>query len=651
MALETNNYTNECGSVVPVQGEQGEQGPPGAQGATGQDGGSEGVVWKATLAEVNAIDPKNTDVAYGVYTGETGYYYWDGSSANVDFNRGLYPEIPAQLGGKVLLVGYKGQSNSEGRVPIVNASSFELQPHDHLKIWNGRTQQFEPLDIPANNKGGFNQYGAEIAWIKGLYQKYGEYDVRLVKHGKGNTQTSYWIDGGEGKDIFETGFLKPAIQAVRDEGKEVSLVMFVHQGEANNSSTFGGAVHLADVQTLIAEDRADWGNNLPLVFGGIASGNNNINQNYRDLAASDPLIGYVEMEGDTTLDGIHFDDSAIRRLGNGYLDNVPAPFGVEVNGKIPDSQYYYVRNAQKSVISGGLYDLIVDLEYIDILRGDTEFLVDDVLITIQTLTGSNTEIVKLTGLTVDGNTHTLKIRNQLTDFEYSETFEALPAAQEGTVNIDFSGYSVPTTDATKFEDWKGTYEIASSPEGSNGIRVTSNVGGVYTNTDRATVRFKDLPLNIESSVIEFDLLRGSNSTSGYEGYISIKANETGGNKFIGYLMRMRSNTILFYKSNDAASGIQLLSSHSMAVADLNTWRRYRMTVSGFSFKMEYFDGAVWVLVFDESLNENFLIKNTFSDSQYLRNASGDIITEGTFTYGASGNLLDSGFIKDVTITT
>lgn len=639
--------------------------PNGGFDGTSQDlsnqisASANGVLQFATLADATTYYNANTPNDYtrfdvrddSLSNGE--YIFLSTEDENYRFENPFTPKTIVSGNGNssVLLIGFKGQSNCEGRVPIANASAFELEPQNHFKIWNGRTQQFEPLDIPTNNKAGFNQYGAEVAWIKGLYQKYGQYDVRLVKHGVGNTLTSYWTDGGEGKDVFETGFLKPAIQAVRDEGKQVNLVMFFHQGEANNSSTFGNEVHLADVQTLMSEDRADYGDALPFVFGGIVSGNNNINQNYRDIANSDELAGYVEMEGQTTLDGIHFDDTAIRVLGNGYLNENPLPYGVEFGGKIPDSQYYYVRNAQKSIITGGLYDLLVDLEYIDILTGDTEFLVDDVLISTETLTGSNTEIIKLTGLTADGNTHTLKIRNKVTDYEYSIGFDALPAAQEGVVNIDFSGYTVPTTDPARFEDWKGTYEIAASPEGSNGIRVTSDTGGIYTNTDRATVRFKDVPLNIESTIIEFDLLRGRNDTAGYEGYIGIKSSETGGNKFNGYLLRMRSNSILFYKSNDAASGIQLLSSHSMAIATLDTWRRYRMTVTGFSFKMEYFDGSVWVVVIDESITEDFLIKGNFSDAKYLRNSSGDILTEGTFTYGATGVFLESGFIKDVTITT
>lgn len=50
-----------------------------------------GVERYATLAEVNAIDPKSTTTQYVVDSDgdNNGYYTWDGTSATVDFNRGL----------------------------------------------------------------------------------------------------------------------------------------------------------------------------------------------------------------------------------------------------------------------------------------------------------------------------------------------------------------------------------------------------------------------------------------------------------------------------------------------------------------------------------------------------------------------------------
>lgn len=121
------NSVAEIGSKVKTLVENpvaGPQGPPGA------DGGEEGVVWSRTLADANAITPKDINKAYAVDSdpdeSKRGYYVWNGT--NLIKNRPLENFTYFNLYDKT------NNSPGSGYLRYTVGGAAELQTQDGLEF-------------------------------------------------------------------------------------------------------------------------------------------------------------------------------------------------------------------------------------------------------------------------------------------------------------------------------------------------------------------------------------------------------------------------------------------------------------------------------------------------------------------------------------
>lgn len=551
----------------------------------------------------------------------------------------VYDYIEQNKEEDVVLIAMQGQSNMGGRVPISEASSEELLPQEHLSVWNDKVQDFVPLDIPVNNQSGYNKYGVELPFIYHAKRLYPNKKLYLVKFHVGNTQLSTWLRDGENNIKYELAFIKPAIKKLESMNKKVHLTYFIHQGEANNSLNYGNEFHLNQLRQKINELREDYATNLPVVFGEIESSRNSINSNFHTVVTEFDNVSVVDMEGESTIDGIHFDDAAIRKLGKGYLEKMPLKLGAFVDKQIVPTPYYLVRTKQTSVVSSGSVSLLLDLEWLNIGIGVTEFWVDgENKYEFTTPTISGTQLIVVPGVAADGTTKNVVIKNAFLNMEVSFTINVPSSSVEQNTTIDFSGYTVPATDVAKFEEWYGSYEINTSPEGSKALHLVSDTGGVSTNNYR-TVRLKNVSHNNQSINFSFDYALESASISQCEGWVYLKA--IGGSRSKGYLLRLRANRIFLYKGTNTGVSI-LVGSGVLPSLGVNTFRNVRVEMNGFSFKIYYTKS---------DSTEELIIDYRITFPISLEDKSDEVYLEGTVLLGASGVNDQGVWYKNINIIT
>lgn len=540
---------------------------------------------------------------------------------------------------KPILIAYFGQSNAGGRVPIANASASELLPQSNIKIWNEHNQDFELLDIPDNNQSGYNLFGSEVVFSAKASTKYPDQTIYLVKYHVGNTKISYWSDGGIGRDLFELAFIKPAINYLRGQGIEPRLTVFYHQGEDDNSATYGGATHLTALRSFIDSLRADWGE-IPIVFGEIASGTYSINANFHTVAFEYPNIAVALMEGESLIDAVHFDNDAIRVLGNQQIDLMPMIYGGEIKLPLPAPYYYYVRNLQFSEIETNTYSLLIDFEYCNITEDSTSFYIDDVLQGKGLIQNYGDSVFTLSNLLADSLEHTLKIMSEYDGTFVEKVFTAPDSASDAVVSIDFSGYSVPTTDPTKFENWYGSHAIGTSPEGSKGLVLDSNVGGLYTNNGIRTCRLLNAPLTSMSFSLDLDLLRESTSTSLIQQHIMFRSTAPSG-EVKGYRITIWNYRVYFY--DDWGAGITAIGGYyNIPNATVNVWRKFKLEVNGYNYVLSYSDndGTDYTQIFNITIADQL----NFGTKDY------SYYDVGSICIGSGGTSPELGWFKNINIT-
>ncbi len=145
-----------------------------------------GVVWKETLAEINAISPLIENTAYAVYNdgANNGYYFWDGVSSEVDFNRplegltyfNLYDKtdnspgsgyLKSSVGGSVALAPQDGlEFGISGYIDIVGGQTYTIQGRKAeiavgadaraVVFYDASNTLLKPLDLDGNEYPTFS---------------------------------------------------------------------------------------------------------------------------------------------------------------------------------------------------------------------------------------------------------------------------------------------------------------------------------------------------------------------------------------------------------------------------------------------------------------------------------------------------------------
>ena len=560
---------------------------------------------------------------------------------------------------------YVGQSNAGGRENFPALSSFEMQPQEHIEIWNAKKQVFEPLNLPdmnfdpdENNETVTGSYGSEVAFILGHPELYGNKKMYICKHSQGNTNIEFWSEGGEGKERFDIGYGRAAIRALEQRGEVVGVVLLYHQGEADNSVIRGGATHLARLETLVDDWRNDYSTYMPIVLGEIESGTNDINANFATVANDLNFIGVAAMEGETTIDGIHFDDRALRLLGQRQLEANPLRYGAPVRNSVSTLENYYIRTVSNSLIDDatGTATLLIDLEQLNNDIGITELEIDGVAFpytvvdrifqpsyvinTATNLENSHVSLVNVENYPMDGLSHVLTFRNNLTGFEQSFNFEVNAAADFRDVGYDFSAVAVPSVDADLI-NWSGEHSVDVSPSTENGVHWTTDVGGINPVVGERLSALAKGTSNTRSFVLELDYLRETNSGGTVTNLIYFNANYDG-NKPIGYRLLLRNNAIIL--QNIRVSGAEIIRANSpIPTVPNNTWRSFRITKTGYNVLFEYSDDnkVTWIELFEYEFREtNFTINGYFEDTEEYHD-TGDILI------GGEGNDVSQGWFRDI----
>lgn len=249
------------------------------------------------------------------------------------YNRGsaIKPTTTKKYG---LLVA--GQSNTDGRVPLVNAPVWLNQSDPTLSgvnMYNRNTGLFAPFKLGVNTGADNN---ADTRWAYDmvtyyLLQGYLADDIYIIKRSKGGTPISTLsaTSGGfwEAKQELITttpkllGDLETQYIAAKAANPDFEIRAFLwHQGESDSDNATSIANYYQNFKNVITYVRGFTGNpRLPIVFGTVstlsAQYNATIKAAQLQIAAEDPFAYVVDMGAAALLDAYHFNATSSESLG------------------------------------------------------------------------------------------------------------------------------------------------------------------------------------------------------------------------------------------------------------------------------------------------------------------------------------------------
>ena len=475
-----------------------------------------------------------------------------------------------------------GQSNALGLEPNSSASAGELLPQNQVQIWNTENRRFEDLEIGVNNiNRGDTTHGMELGFSL-YYQNYYPGDTMyLIKYAVGSTAIETWTDGGANWETYYTDYVAPALDFLMNTGRKIEVSVLYHQGEANATST-------SDTLTFYKKI-IDWkytldtlfDKKIPIIIGEIIDDNNieeSINRQYSIFANNFDNVSLVGTESFTIADGQHFDYAGYKAMANSYLS---AASGFSAGHK-PDNYIKGARFINLKSVSGAnclppTATLTVDIEYG--VADDTikmQFL-DSIWYHVPASFYDNSDQFQFTKACQD-TTGVFKLSFLSDSTIY--TGELLTLSQDvnytDSVSYDFEGYTVPTTDATKFTDWAGTHDIETFSTSKRIHADSSTPIDTLIWTSTPGFRFAEVPNSAADIQIELDLTYRSN-------YIILRATGTGPSDVpTGYMLRFTSSGISLYRLDGSGTSRVLQTSINYpAGAVINDEiRNYKITCTG-----------------------------------------------------------------------
>lgn len=230
-----------------------------------------------------------------------------------------------------------GQSNADGRVPLVNAPLWLSQADpklDYASMWKNTTSEFLPFKLGVNTGADSNlttlwAFDMVVYHLMQLYKKTNVFAIKRTHGGAaisefGTNGGGYWQpdftkvpSGHVLLREFET-YITNAIIKLGASKKYIKAFLW-HQGEGD-SLTLAAPHYYTNLKALIAHVRSHVSNpNLPFIMGTIshtsAQYNAIVEAAQLQIAGEDDNVYVVNMSEGTLLDPYHFDAVSSEALG------------------------------------------------------------------------------------------------------------------------------------------------------------------------------------------------------------------------------------------------------------------------------------------------------------------------------------------------
>ena len=230
---------------------------------------------------------------------------------------------------RMMLIVLAGQSNMSG--------FGKIEPEDKIPIPNVYTLDISGKWVPSTeptHAGCGTCLGRTFA--EKLHQKYPDRVIGIVPCAVDGTPIEAWKPGAVftlNRGTVITHPYDDAISRIRLAQKDGDVVAFLwHQGCSNylRTSTFeeGRASYRGKLEKLIQNFRTDIPElaGVPFILGHLKSmfekiKIDHVNKAIDDVAAKDPLVAVVSVDGVThNPDNIHYDRRSLKMLGERYFD-------------------------------------------------------------------------------------------------------------------------------------------------------------------------------------------------------------------------------------------------------------------------------------------------------------------------------------------
>lgn len=241
------------------------------------------------------------------------------------------------------LIIVAGQSNADGRVPYTDAPTWLSGNNyaiDNYLVWDTETSSFQTYNVigmtgNSNTTQGQDKYAFDAQFAHDWLAQYGG-NLYMVRETRGDVgiadePSDGWtwnpdVDNiASGCNSMCLELMNKVIAAIKyAQEKNIVLVpvcVLWHQGEHDATSVFVSS-YQQNLANLIMWMRGMFlAPNLPFICGDIVSNYNayhqQINEIIEELATEDNYMADVSMQGhETTIDGLHYDASAIAYLGS-----------------------------------------------------------------------------------------------------------------------------------------------------------------------------------------------------------------------------------------------------------------------------------------------------------------------------------------------
>ena len=238
-------------------------------------------------------------------------------------------EIPEK---RMMLIVLAGQSNMSGR--------GKIEPEDKIPIPNVYTLDKEGKWIPSVEPTHFERVTCGTClgrtFAEKLHQQYPDRVIGIVPCAVGGSPIEVWLPGA----VFERKKAKTiehpyddAIARIKIAQKDGDVIVVLwHQGCSNNrkNKTFDEAYidYRGKLEKVIQNFRTDIPElaGVPFILGHLKSmfekiKIDHVNKAIDDVAAKDPLVAVVSVEGVThNPDKIHYDRRSLKMLGERYFE-------------------------------------------------------------------------------------------------------------------------------------------------------------------------------------------------------------------------------------------------------------------------------------------------------------------------------------------
>ena len=201
----------------------------------------------------------------------------------------------------------RGEANAIGipEYPV----EVKYSPDENVQIWNGENWvTADPENWPFQYKqkrfGSYNFGLATASKLHGYYDR----PVRIILNASSGAKYDKWVDGNKQKWNLERRQIK--------KSRAQNVIVLSHHGESHNDETATEFLDkVGQYENLLAQQ--DWFSGL-VIHGNLLIDGKKSNQ----LDQISTLENYVSSEGLTSSDGVNFDSTSLKKLGERYAEQI-----------------------------------------------------------------------------------------------------------------------------------------------------------------------------------------------------------------------------------------------------------------------------------------------------------------------------------------